>query len=867
MQGSGAWFRSRSALALSTWAFVSCVALSACESDLADDSAATRERTLDDQAVAERSASLESTLSIAITQDTSIRVVAPNKNFGNAPELDVNRALLKLEPSELAAVLQPGDEVLSAQLELTLVGRVARRLSRPRQIGAHRVLTPWSESGATWLCAVDANPSNARPDCPSSAWSLLGGGSFVQSPSARSEIPASRSGVVTLDLTSDLRDMLAGAAPNHGWLLKTDSLALLEVADFASAESATPPRLVVKLRREDPNVVINEVESNGGTPGDWVELYNAGRGTADLSGYRFKDSDDTHTFYTLPAGTSLAPGAYLVLEEAQFGFGLGGADSARVFAPSGETPVAAYAWTTHAPLTYGRCPNATGDFQPNSSATKGAPNDCTPPVFDAGADAGSADAGFDGGSDAGADAGESLSIVLNEVESSGGTPGDWVELYNTGSSAVDLSGYRFKDNDDTHAFYTLPAGTSVAPGAYLLLEEAQFGFGLGSADSARLFGPSGDAPVLSYSWTAHAPVSYGRCPNGTGVFGPNTTSTKGATNDCSVPVDAGADAESDAGSPFAAWPGRNSVTTVDALDTFVGNLSGISYQPAGSAPAALWAVTNSPSRLYRLEYDGALWLPVSTDDWSQGKTLVYPAGTGGPDSEGVTKAEWDAPAVYVATERDNSANAVSRLAILRFDTSAVGSTLAATHEWNLTADLPAVGPNLGLEAITWIPDSHLVAAGFRDESRSSSYDPALYPDHGNGVFFVGIEATGMIYAYVLNHATGNFQRVAGFGSGLAGTMGLEFDRERSTLWSYCDDTCGNRSSLLSVSSAAASLGQFVVRAQLDRPGTLPNINNEGIAFAPDSECVAGFKSFFWSDDADTGGHSLRRDTIPCAPLF
>ncbi|HEX2875570.1 MAG TPA: lamin tail domain-containing protein, partial [Polyangiaceae bacterium] len=71
-------------------------------------------------------------------------------------------------------------------------------------------------------------------------------------------------------------------------------------------------------------VVVNEVESNGGTPGDWVELYNAGTATADLSGWKFKDNDDSHAFYIVPAGTLLAPGAYYVLEEAQFGFGLGG---------------------------------------------------------------------------------------------------------------------------------------------------------------------------------------------------------------------------------------------------------------------------------------------------------------------------------------------------------------------------------------------------------------------------------------------------------------------------------------------------------------------------------------------------------------
>src|SRR5436305_12947355 len=49
--------------------------------------------------------------------------------------------------------------------------------------------------------------------------------------------------------------------------------------------TARPDTAVVK-----PIVVINEVESSGGVPGDWVELYNAGGSPADLSSWVFKDS-------------------------------------------------------------------------------------------------------------------------------------------------------------------------------------------------------------------------------------------------------------------------------------------------------------------------------------------------------------------------------------------------------------------------------------------------------------------------------------------------------------------------------------------------------------------------------------------------
>jgi hypothetical protein len=72
-----------------------------------------------------------------------------------------------------------------------------------------------------------------------------------------------------------------------------------------------------------------------------------------------------------------------------------------------------------------------------------------------------------------------------------------------------------------------------------------------------------------------------------------------------------------------------------------------------------------------------------------------------------------------------------------------------------------------------------------------------------GCVFVGVEANG-IYAHALTHSSGGFQRVAAIASGQAGTMGLEFDRDRNARWAHCDDTCGNRSTLLAVDGVAGS---------------------------------------------------------------
>jgi len=273
-------------------------------------------------------------------------------------------------------------------------------------------------------------------------------------------------------------------------------------------------------------------------------------------------------------------------------------------------------------------------------------------------------------------------------------------------------------------------------------------------------------------------------------------------------------------------------------------------------------VQNGPSVLYRLIFDGQSWVSTPTDGWATGKPLRYPDGTGDPDAEGVTRVPGEPDVVYVSTERNNSANTVSRLSVLRFVTSGSDTPLVATHEWNLTSDLPPTGPNLGLEGIAFVPDSDLVAAAFFDESRAALYDPGQYPDHGTGLFLVSVESTGVIYAFALDRSGGTFHRVATIVSGQPELMDLAWDSETGELWAQCDNTCGNTVSILRLTG-----GHFALAGLIARPSTLPNSNNEGISFAPLSECSMGMRSFFWSDDDNINGHALRRDTIPCTAIF
>jgi hypothetical protein len=312
-----------------------------------------------------------------------------------------------------------------------------------------------------------------------------------------------------------------------------------------------------------------------------------------------------------------------------------------------------------------------------------------------------------------------------------------------------------------------------------------------------------------------------------------------------------------------AWPGPDEVTALPATGLVDGNVSGLTYQAAnGAEPAVLWATANIPGNLYRLLPAADGFASDASNGWSAGKRLHFLNGQGAADAESVTFGATPAAGLYVASEHDNAASSTSRLSILRYDVSGAGAALTAEQEWNVTAALPKVDANLGIEAITFIPDADLTAKGFVDESTQAAYDPSAYGSHGGGVFFVGVEGTGFIHGLVLK-VDGSFLLVASIASLFAGVMSLEYDRDVGYLWCGCDATCDNQTAILDIDAT----GHFGLRRIFERPAQLPNSDNEGIAIAPESECSGGFKNFYWTDDANLDGFAIRAGKVPCGPFL
>lgn len=135
------------------------------------------------------------------------------------------------------------------------------------------------------------------------------------------------------------------------------------------------------------------------------------------------------------------------------------------------------------------------------------------------------------------------SVVLSEICSSCDGLGDFIELYNNGTEAVDLTGWQLRDDSDKDIF-TFPAQSTIAAGAYLTLGKSGeftgqpahfFDFGLGKDDAVRLYTPCDavDAPSQSHSWLGGHVSSVSWCESAWVATSHSAGhSTPGAANHC-----------------------------------------------------------------------------------------------------------------------------------------------------------------------------------------------------------------------------------------------------------------------------------------------------------------------------------------------
>ena len=193
---------------------------------------------------------------------------------------------------------------------------------------------------------------------------------------------------------------------------------------------------------DDPyrSVMINEFLAHTDDPVlDFVELYNYSNQSVDLSGCLLADEPE-ETGYVFPEGTAIPARGFLALDQNALGFSLRSkGEWIALRAPESGRVVDALRFSGQANgVSTGRFPDGARQWSPLTSFTPGQAN--APPAVS--------------------------EVVINELmyhPLSDEEDGEYIELHNPTTSAVDLGGWRLADEVE----YRFPEGSGIPAGGYL----------------------------------------------------------------------------------------------------------------------------------------------------------------------------------------------------------------------------------------------------------------------------------------------------------------------------------------------------------------------------------------------------------------
>ena len=273
----------------------------------------------------------------------------------------------------------------------------------------------------------------------------------------------------------------------------------------------------------------------GGYP-DYIELHNGSTERADISGYGLSDSLLEGAKYVFPAGTVLEPGAYVVVwcggeaEDAMHApFKLSAGEEAVLFDASGRPLDTAVLNSVDSGMVLRR----EGEVWTQAKPCPGYPK----------TEAGMAEyeASLKETEDIGLYINEFMASNATTICDSFGSYSDWIELYNSTDTDMDISGFGISDNLSQPMKYRFPDGTTIAAKGYLVVfcsgnEGMQNGelhapFGLRSYGEDVVIANRAGRIIDSYSFkNQETDVSMARIPDGAGEFQSNSQPSPGYPN-------------------------------------------------------------------------------------------------------------------------------------------------------------------------------------------------------------------------------------------------------------------------------------------------------------------------------------------------
>lgn len=241
-----------------------------------------------------------------------------------------------------------------------------------------------------------------------------------------------------------------------GLLVPGDNTIAILGLNFRMADNdfSLIPRLVLRTEivPEGPRslpVVFNELQHAPGAGAGWFELWNGSQEEVDLSGLKVTDDPARTDPHVFAAGTRIPAQGFLLVGAGAHNLDLGPEKVQLFLLTQDGYPLAASTFdrtlpdgsVPQAPWSECRFPDGGSDGWITLTPTPGAANQVA----------------------------RTENLVINEIfyNPPEERPGEFLELFNRGTSAIDLGGFRLNRGVD----YTFPRGTTLAPGGYLVVAE------------------------------------------------------------------------------------------------------------------------------------------------------------------------------------------------------------------------------------------------------------------------------------------------------------------------------------------------------------------------------------------------------------
>jgi uncharacterized repeat protein (TIGR02543 family) len=289
--------------------------------------------------------------------------------------------------------------------------------------------------------------------------------------------------------------------------------------------------LLFSSQLHSQQIAINEVMTSNDTTladedgdfNDWIEIFNYGTTAVNIGGYGLTDDATDLYKWVFPTFT-LQPNQFILVwasdknktipsQPLHTNFKIKAGGEAIILTNSGGTQinnVPAVAIATD--VSYGRQPDGTGSFVFFNAPTPNQSNSGTANTT-------------------------AVKIAINEIMNSNATTladedgsfEDWIEIYNYGTTAVNLGGYGLSDDSALSFKWTFPSIT-IAPNQYILVwasgknkaiagQPLHTNFTISSGgETVLLKTPDGSLVSGSPSVGLDADISYGRQPDGTGEW-------------------------------------------------------------------------------------------------------------------------------------------------------------------------------------------------------------------------------------------------------------------------------------------------------------------------------------------------------------